>query len=186
MGDNVTPDSPPRLANWLLRCFLPAMDREEIMGDLAEEFSLRTQSSDSCWSWYWGQTLRSIPPIAWKAARQGCWIRTFSVGLGVYIAAGLLESAADAALSGVVNPESSLRPVLSLIIGLATMVAGGYVAARLRPGAETVMSVIVFCAVTALLAAQVGDAPLWYGLAFLIAGPLSSLAGGALFLWNKR
>src|SRR5260370_29355744 len=168
MGDDVPPDSPPRLANWLLRCFLLAMDREEIMGDLAEEFSLRAQSSQSCWSWYWGQTLRSIPPIAWKAARQGCWIRTLSVGLGVYIAAGLLESAADAALSGVVNPESSLRPVLSLIIGLATMVAGGDVGGRLRPEAETGMSVIVFWAVTAVIGAQMGDGPLWFWVAVVV------------------
>lgn len=182
----MNPHSPPRLANWLLRCFLPRMDREEIMGDLAEEFSLRIQSPGSCWPWYWGQTLCSIPPIVWKAARQGCWIRTFLVALGAFIAAGLLESAADAALSGIVNPESSFHPILSLIIGLATMVAGGYVAARFRPGAETVMGVIVFAAVTVLMAAQVGDAPLWYGRAFLIAGPLSSFAGGALFRRSKR
>jgi len=185
MGDSVNPHSPPRLANWLLRCFVPTVDREEIMGDLTEEFSLRIQSSGSCWSWYWGQTLRSISLIAWKAARQGCWVRTFLVALGAYIAAGLLESAADAALWGTVNPESLFERVLSLIIGLVTIVGGGYVAARLRPGAETVMSVIVFVAVTVLLAARVGNAPLWYGLAFLVAGPLSSLAGGALFLRTK-
>jgi len=182
----MNPHSPPRLANWLLRCFVPAMDREEIMGDLAEEFSLRTQSPGSCRSWYWGQALRSIPPIAWKAARQGGWIRTLLVGLGAYFAAGLLESAVYAAIQGItVNSDSSLQPVLSLIIGLATMVGGGYVAARLRPGAEMVTSVTVFAAVVVLFAAQVGDAPLWYGLAFLIAGPLATLAGGALFLRRR-
>jgi hypothetical protein len=185
MGDNVNPHFPPRLANWLLRCFVPATDREEIMGDLAEEYSLRIQSG-SCWSWYWGQALRSIPPIACNAARQGRWIRTFLVALGAYLAAGVLEAAGDSALSAVVNPTSKLHPVLSLIIGLATMVAGGYMAARLRPRAETVMSVMIFVAVTALLAARVGDAPLWYGLAFLVAGPLSALGGGALFLRSKK
>src|SRR5215469_18265802 len=103
MGDNVNPHFPPRLANWLLRWFVPANDREEIMGDLAEEFSLRVQSSDSCRSWYWGQTLRSIPPMAWKATRQGRWIRTFLVAMGAYIAAGLVESVADAVLLKTVN-----------------------------------------------------------------------------------
>jgi len=72
-----------------------------------------------------------------------------------------------------------------LIIGLATMVGGGYVAARLRPGAEMVMSVTVFAAVVVLFAVQVGDAPLWYGLAFLSTGPLATLAGGALFLRRR-
>jgi len=69
-----------------------------------------------------------------------------------------------------------------LVIGLTTIAAGGYVAARLRQGAEAATSVIVFVVVTALIAAQVGDTPLWYGLVFLIVGPLSSFAGGALFL----
>lgn len=181
MGDNVNPNSLPRLADWLLRWLVPATDREQIRGDLAEEFSLRAQSSDSSWSWYWGQTLRSIPPMAWKAARQGHWIRTFLVALGAYIAAGLLESVANAVLLKSVNPQSLLHSILSLIIGLATIAAAGYVAARFRPGAETVMGGIVFVAVTVLLAARAGEVPLWYGFAFLIAGPLASLAGGALF-----
>ena len=185
MGDNVNPDSPPRLANWLLCWFVPAKDREEIMGDLAEEFSLRVRSSDSCWSWYWGQTLRSIPPMTWKDMRQGRWIRTFLVAMGAYIAAGLLESVVDAVLVKTANPQSLLHTVLSLIIGLTTTAGAGYVAARFRPGADTVMSAIVLVAVTVLLIARVGDVPLWYGFAFLIAGPLASLAGRALFLRSR-
>ena len=35
--------SPPRLANWLLGSLLPAKDRQEIMGDLAEEWSFHVQ-----------------------------------------------------------------------------------------------------------------------------------------------
>jgi hypothetical protein len=185
MGDNVNPHSPPRLANWLLRWFIPAKDREEIMGDLAEEFALRVQSSDACRSWYWGQTLRSIPPMAWKATRQGRWIRTFLVALGAYIAAGLVESVADAVLLKTVNPQSLLHTVLSLIIGLTTTAGAGHVAARFRSGAETVTAAFVLFAVTVLLAARVGEVPLWYGFTFLIAGPLASLAGGALFLGSR-
>ena len=181
----MNPDPPPRLANWLLRWLVPKTDREQIMGDLVEEFSLRAQSSDSCWSWYWSQTLRSIPPIAWMAARQGRWIRTFLVALGAYIASGLLESMADAVLLQSVNPQSLLHSVVSLIIGLATITAAGYIAARFRPGAETVMGAIVVAAVIVLLAARVGEVPPWYGFTFLIAGPLASLAGGALFLRGR-
>jgi hypothetical protein len=121
----------------------------------------------------------------WTAARQGRWIPTFLVALGAYIGTGLLESAADAVLLQSVNPQSLLHSVLSLIIGLATIAAAGYIAARFRPGAETVMGAIVLIAVTVLLAARVGEVPLWYGFAFLIAGPLASLAGGALFLRRR-
>jgi hypothetical protein len=112
-----------------------------MMGDLTEEFSLRIQSSGSCWSWYWGQTLRSISPLVWNSARLGCSVRTFFVAVGAYIAAEVVESAADGALSGILIRESPLHTVLSLIIGLATIAVGGYVAARLRPGAVTAMSV---------------------------------------------
>ena len=181
----MNPNSPPRLADWLLRWLIPATDREQIRGDLAEEFSLRVQSSVSSRSWYWGQTLRSIPPMAWKTVRQGHWIRTFLVALGASIASGLLESVADAVLLKRVNSPSLLHSILSLIIGLATMAAAGYVAARFRPGAETVMGAIVLVAVTVLLVGRVGEVPLWYGFAFLIAGPLASVAGGALFLRRR-
>ena len=174
--------SPPRLANWLLGSLLPAKDRQEIMGDLAEEWSFQVQSSSFGRWWYWGQALRSIPPCVWNRVREGYWIRTFFVALGVYIGAGLVEAAADVALSGILTSESLLRTVLNLVIGLTTIAAGGCVAARLRRGAEAAMSLIVFVVVTVLIAAQVGDAPPWYGLVFLLAGPLSSLAGGALFL----
>lgn len=175
--------SPPRLAGWLLRCIVPTEERESIMGDLAEEFSFRTQSS-AAW-WYWGQTLRSIPIIAWQSVRRGLSIQTFLVALGAYFAAGLVEFAADAALAKIVNPKSFWEPVLGLITGLTTMTAGGYAAARLRQGAEKLMSGLILLAVTILFAAQVGEAPVWYGLAFLVAGPVASLAGGALALKRK-
>ncbi|HEY7392917.1 MAG TPA: hypothetical protein VH640_30635 [Bryobacteraceae bacterium] len=123
--------------------------------------------------------------MAWKTTRQGRWIRTFLVALGAYIAAGLVESVADAVLLKSVNPQSLLHTVLSLIIGLTTTASAAYVAARFRSGAETVMAIIVLLAVTAFLAARVGEVPLWYGLTFLIAGPLVSVAGGALFLRSR-
>lgn len=185
MGDNVNPASPPRLANWLLRWFIPAKNREEIMGDLAEEFSLRGRSSDSSLSWYWGQTLRSIPPITWKTTRLGRWVHTFLVAWGAYIGAGLVESALDAILLKTVNQQSLLHALLSLIIGLATMAGAGCTTARFRPGAETVMSVIVFLAVAVMITARVGDMPLWYGFAFLVAGPLASLTGRAISLRSR-
>ena len=146
MEDGMSFHSPPHLASWLLSRCLTARDRDEVLGDLAEEFSLRIQSSDSGWSWYWGQALRSIPSVVWKYARRAGWIRTFFVALGAYIGAGVVESAADAALSTILTPAPPLHTILSLIIGLVTIAAGGYVASRFRPGAETALSVIVFMA----------------------------------------
>ena len=106
IGDNVNTNSAPWLADWLLGWLVPATDREQIKGDLIEEFSLRAQSSNSSWSWYWGQTLRSLPPMVLKTARQGRWLRTFLVASGAYIAAGLMEFLADMVLLKSVNPQS--------------------------------------------------------------------------------
>jgi hypothetical protein len=177
--------SAPRMANWLLSCFLTARDREEVRGDLVEEFQLRTQSPGAGWFWYWGQVLRSIPPIVWNSVRPGCWIRTLAVALAAYIVAGVIEFVADAALSRLLSLDATVHTVLSLIIGLATMLASGYIAARLRPGANAAMGVIVAIAVAALMAAQAGHVPLWYQIAFLFAGPFSVVAGGALFARRK-
>jgi hypothetical protein len=70
--------------------------------------------------------------------------------------------------------------VISLLVGLTTMVIGGYFATWIRPGAGTVMAGIVMIVVAVLMATMTGGAPLWYGLAFLVVGPLAVLAGGAL------
>ena len=179
-------DSPPRLAHWLLRWILSAADREVVLGDLAEEFALRIQSGHSGGSWYWRQALGSIPRLLWKSARQGRWLRTSLVAFGAYVGAGVLESVATTALSGILVPGSSRYTLLSLIIGLASLGVGGYAAARIRPGAETVLSVMVFVAVVALMVGRVGDQPFWYGLAFLVAGPFSAAFGGAPVRWRQR
>jgi len=47
-----------------------------------------------------GASLRSIPPCVWNRVREGYWIRTFFVALGVYIGAGLVEAVADALAFG--------------------------------------------------------------------------------------
>ena len=50
----------------------------------------------------------------------------------------------------------------------------------IRPGAATVMAAIVMIVVAVLMMTRSGGASLWYGLAFLILGPLAALAGGPL------
>lgn len=53
---------PPQFALYLLMRTAPSHLREEILGDLSEEFQLRTkQSPRSAKTWYWGQAIRSYP-----------------------------------------------------------------------------------------------------------------------------
>lgn len=163
------------------------------MGDLAEEYALRARSTSlfTVSHWYWGQVLRSIPPVIWSSIRRGHWLRTLGVAMGAYIATGIVEFAGDAAISRLIAPGSLVHAVLGLIAGLSTMVLGGYLAAWIRPGAATAMAGIVMISVAVLMVTKSDSVPLWYQLAFLIAGPLASWAGGTLFLkkrtrrWNS-
>ena len=154
------------------------------MGDLAEEYTLRARSASpsTVSRWYWGQVYRSIPPVVWRSVRAGHWLRTLSVAVGAYIAAGIVEFAGDAAISRLLAPDAHVHAVLSMIVGLTTMMLGGYLAAWIRPGAATALAGIVMIGVAVLMVTKSGTVPLWYQLAFLIVGPLASFAGGMLFL----
>jgi hypothetical protein len=152
------------------------------MGDLAEEYALRDRSASL---WYWGQVYRSAPSIVWRSVRGGHWLPTLSVALGAYIAAGAIEFAGDAAISKLAAPGARVYTVLSLIAGLVTMALGGYLAAWIRRGAAAALAGIVMISVAVLMVTRSESAPLWYQLAFLIAGPLASLAGARLFLRSR-
>ena len=51
----MSPAQPPRLASWLLRCFVAGPQRQSLIGDLDEQFA-RGRSS----LWYWRQVATAI------------------------------------------------------------------------------------------------------------------------------
>jgi hypothetical protein len=114
------------------------------------------------------------------AARREAWLSTVAVAIGAYVVAGTIEFAGVAAIARLLGPDARPRPVLSATVGLATIVLGGYLAARIRQGAATALAGIVMIAVVILMVTMSDSAPLGYGLAFLIVGPLAALAGGTL------
>jgi hypothetical protein len=178
----VSHHAPTLIATWLLERVLPERDREAILGDLIEEYELRARSTRP-WTvsrWYWGQVCRSIPRMVWGSVCRGRWLATLGVATGAYIAAGALEFAGTVAISKLLTPDAALYTVISLVVGLTTMGIGGYFATWIRPGAGTVMAGIVMIVVAVLMMTMSGSAPLWYGLAFLVFGPLAALAGGTL------
>ena len=174
--------SPSPMATWLVERVLPERDREAILGDLIEEYELRARSTIP-WMvsrWYWGQVGRSVPRMVWGSVSRGRWLPTLGVAMGAYIAAGALEFAGTVVISKLFRPEGLVFTVISLVLGLTTMVIGGYFATWIRPGAGMVMAGIVMIVVAVLMMTMSGSAPLWYGLAFLVFGPLAALAGGTL------
>jgi hypothetical protein len=178
----VTGDSKLRLALGLLGYFLPPDQRDAVLGDLVEEYEVRVQSSSSVSSagWLFAQVCRSIPSFVWMATMRGAWLSTVAVALGAWAAAGLVEFVGTSAISRFLGPQARLVPVLSTIVGLLTILAGGYVDVSLRAGAAKALAGVVLIAVVALMATTGDNAPLWYQVTFLTVGPLAALTGGTL------
>jgi hypothetical protein len=113
------------------------------------------------------------------AVSRSTWLGTIGIALGMWLAASALESFAVAMTLRWVGDQILLGTILSTLLGMLSMVGGGYLAARLRPGAASVMAAIVLIVVVALMLAD-DESPLWYQLTFLLVGPLGPLLGGAL------
>jgi hypothetical protein len=129
--------------------------------------------------WYWGQVCRSLAPLLTSIARRRRWVATVGVAVIGYVAAVALAAAAETMLSRLLGADAGVPTSLHVFIGLATLLMGGYLAARIRPKAEDVMAAIVFVAVAGMMT-MADRAPAWYALAFLVIGPATALAGGRL------
>ena len=175
-------DSLSRPASWVLGRLLPARDLEAVLGDLAEEYVLRSRSTSpsSVSRWYWSQICRSIPPLLWVSIRRGGWLITLGVAIGAHIVSGIVEFAGVTAMSTLVAPNARVQAALSLVLGLTTIVLGGYFAEWIRQGAATALAMIVATVVPVLMVTMGDSSPLWYQIVFLAVGPLAALAGGAV------
>jgi hypothetical protein len=171
----------PKTATWLIASLLPRADRDAFIGDLIEEYAIRARSASpaSAAGWYWGQVLRSAPLVLWSVVRHG-GLLTIAIALAVYVGAGFVEEAAFRALIKLLGRDVAGLDVLGVIVGLATFTAGGYVATWVRPGAAPALAAIVLISVLWLMVTVTGNQSPWYGLTFLVAGPLAALAGGSL------
>src|SRR5262245_12735309 len=172
----------PRFHTWLLTRLLPPSHREAVLGDLTEEFAIHAdpKSRLSAARWYRGQVYRSIPLLLWSDVRRGRSWSTLGVAFAAFIAAGMLESVGLAAISRFWGSDTHPHAGINAFVGLVTIALGGYVAAWIRQGAAVALAGMEIVVVAMLMATMNGSAPLWYGLTFLVIGPLAALAGGTL------
>jgi len=172
------------LSRWGSRAIaqlVPLHAFDAALGDLAEEYALRAQDTTTrrASRWYWGQLARSMPQMMWIDIRRQGWVATCAVAIGAWLIASIVESSADAVLVAWSGSAAAVTGVPGALIGLTALELGGYVAALVRPAATKVLSGLIALVVGVFMVAGVGDAPLWYGVAFLVFGPLMSIAGGA-------
>lgn len=165
------------LADWILSCALPASQREAVLGDLEEELALR---HDVARWWYWQQIIRSLPRFLWMPVRRGGTAHTLAVALAACATQAAIELSTNQVIGALV-PKSDWVLVLTLTIVLPSLLGTSYVAARLRPGAATLQTVIVLLAASAQVVLKEGDGvPLWIRLSLLFVGPALTFAGGVL------
>jgi hypothetical protein len=176
------------LSTWVNRALaqlVPLQTLEAALGDLAEEYALKSQDTSSrrASRWYWGQLARSMPQMMWLDIRRCGVVTTFAVAFGAWLAASIVESIADMALIALYGSTAVIEGLPGLLAGLAAFALGGYVAALVRPAATKVLAGMVLFLVAAFIIAGVGNAPIWYGVSFMVFGPLMSIAGGT---WRNR
>lgn len=66
--------APPRVALWLLTRRLQPEDRDEVIGDLNEQFARHASTHGAAWAkrWYWQQTC----PLLWRLAPNAAYLPT--------------------------------------------------------------------------------------------------------------
>ena len=165
----------------LLKSLAPDCDVEAMLGDLTEERASRSREAprSSHGAWYCWQVLRSVPELAWASVTGRGWPTIWGAAFLLYVAAAAVQIASSIAVSKLVEPGNWLTAI-NLILGAATFVVAGYVAAWLRPRAAPALAAMVAIVIVVLMATAADDASLWFTLA-LILGPLSVVAGAAWF-----
>jgi len=177
--------SPPTFACWLLETVVPTSYREAILGDLIEEYTLRTESTSrfTASRWFWSQTCRSAPSMVWSSLRSRDCLISISIAVGVYIVMEILEYAAHLTISKWVFPQPTTYVFLAPVVFLTASSIGGCVAARIRRGATKFLALIVMITVAVSIYLKVCTIPVpwWYEFGFLTLGPLAVIITPTLF-----
>jgi hypothetical protein len=170
-----------QLATWILGSLLPRSAFEPVLGDLVEEYNLRSRSTSasSLSGWYWSQLFRSIAPLLWATLRRGGW-PIAAAAVAAYVAANLVEMAVSLAAARLLDPGTQGYVIAEFAFGLGAATLGGYIAEWLRAGAATLLAAIAVVVVLVLMATIPDSAPLWYQIGFLLGAPLAALVGGLL------
>jgi hypothetical protein len=79
--DSGAPPRPPHAAGWLLECLVPSRELEFVIGDLVEEYALRSRGSSTFPAayWYTMQVCRSILPLLWTSTARAGWPGTLAI-----------------------------------------------------------------------------------------------------------
>jgi hypothetical protein len=168
-----------RAASWLLACVLPASDVEHVVGDLEEELASRPSRR-----WYWGQLARSFPRLVCLPIRRSGWVATCGVALAACAVQATIELIVGMALYRFAATSAPWPGVASVALTFSSLLVVSREAARLRPGAATVLAAVAAAAGTSrvLLGSSADGRTPFVMLVGLVVVPALAFAGGILAL----
>ncbi len=166
--------TPPRLATTLLLLVTPSNTREEVEGDLLEEFQSIAESQRT--AWYWKQVLRSAFPMLAMRIRQPDWNTALSTMLMYAIPVRILDFLWAFVLSQVPLKEAAIRPVEFLMVHLVLACA---CAIALRAAVSRVSVVWLMLASLLILSSLPAWLPAWFWLLLIVVPSVCSAAFAA-------
>ncbi len=174
------------VSQWILTRLMPPAQAEALIGDLLEERRLRLQAEShvSAAGWYSRQLASSVSVLLWASLRRGAWLVTVVTAVASLIAALRIMAVIQSALRPMMTSSDAENVIFLLSLAVA-LAACGSVAASIRLGAARMLAFLVFALACAENAMAQG-APLWLKGAFLVLGPLATIAGATLSGWLRR
>jgi hypothetical protein len=192
-----SPGQPPRAAAWLIQLFALPEEKDSILGDLSEEFAgLAARSGvSSARSWYWRQTLNTLPHAAASALRASPWV-TLAAVVGGYFLRRLTDRLPELAIFAVAGKFQLYdhhfilyrflastgidlsQIAMFLLVGCAVALAakGTEMAATLILAAiHAAMVIVAFVVVV-----RMGHDPLLWRQGWYVADTLAIVLGGAI------
>jgi hypothetical protein len=133
---------PPRIAVWLVNLFTPGEEAESILGDLFEEFSQLASKSGvtAARSWYWRQTVKTIPHLFGAGLRVAPWSTAVAV-VGGFLLMRLISGLPELAIFAVIHRYRLFDHHFDTYVFLATYgIAIGHVIISLLAGSAVALA----------------------------------------------
>jgi hypothetical protein len=170
------------LATWFLARLVPESEREPLVGDLMEEYALRTNATSSSVAlrWYLRQVYASAPSLLWARFRSVPWFSTIGVTFLGYIAVGLADFAVKWVIPNWTADGTFAPNPIGQLVMFPLLGGIGYFAARFRRGASILLTLVMLMVTLWMLWGTNENLPTWFRISYFVLGPAAVLAGGAL------
>jgi hypothetical protein len=185
MADEVTRPLAVIWISRLMESVLPRELGELVVGDLNEEFALRTRSQPSAGAtaWFAMQAAASVPRLLVLSVRRLSWLKSFGVAVVAYLALGLVEPYMHRFMSLIIEPGFRLQLIIDLCIGFTACACGGFLSTWIHRGSAFVYSLIGTGFLASMMMTRVNpDLPSWFLAAFLAVAFVAPIVGGVVFI----